>query len=312
MVREPFFIVGAERSGTTLLRLMLDGHGEIACHPEFEFVVDLMKDDGSTPPIEEYGRFLATNRIFQQSGRTIDRRLTYHELVDGFLEDRRRRTGKRVVGATVHRCFDRLLHLWPDARFIHLVRDGRDVARSRIARGWGGNAWSTSRFWLEAEVLWDQLRGRLPPERWRDVRYEELVCDPHAVLDETCRFLGVRWDGGMLDYTNRSDYGPPDPRLCFQWKEKLDKREIQRAEARIGPMLENRRYALSGLPTIHVGLWMDRWLRAQNRIARYRASVRKFGLRLQLAETVSRRLGMSRWHDDVQRRIHAIANAQLD
>ena len=63
---QPIFLVGAERSGTTLLRLMLDCHPHIAFHSEFEFVVDYFRDN-SYPSLEDYYEHLATDRIFQSS-----------------------------------------------------------------------------------------------------------------------------------------------------------------------------------------------------------------------------------------------------
>jgi hypothetical protein len=63
----------------------------------------------------------------------------------------------------VHRHYDRLLRLWPEARFIHLVRDPRDVASSCIGMGWAGNVWTGVTRWIEAERLWDEVRGDLAP-----------------------------------------------------------------------------------------------------------------------------------------------------
>ena len=57
---------------------------------------------------------------------------------------------------------DRLTRIWPDARFIHLVRDPRDVARSVIPMGWAGNTWVGVERWMEAERLWDRVRSSLP------------------------------------------------------------------------------------------------------------------------------------------------------
>ena len=71
---EPFFLVGSERSGTTLLRLMLAHHPEIECTPEFEFMVEALPAQG-WPALEPYYDWLATNRIFLPHGLSIDRTL---------------------------------------------------------------------------------------------------------------------------------------------------------------------------------------------------------------------------------------------
>ena len=134
---QPAFIVGAVRSGTTLLRLMLDHHPELAFHFEFEFGVDQVSANGMYPEIDRYHDYLAQHRVFQMSGGKIDPDLDFRHLVNSFLEQKRVRDGKTTVGATVHHHIDRIQFLWPEAKYIHLLRDGRDVARSCMAMGWG-------------------------------------------------------------------------------------------------------------------------------------------------------------------------------
>src|SRR5262249_42031140 len=68
MIPAPLFLVGAERSGTTLLRLMLDGHPDLAWNEEFEYAVDLLPEEGGFPDLEDYYPFLKTNRVFLHSG----------------------------------------------------------------------------------------------------------------------------------------------------------------------------------------------------------------------------------------------------
>ena len=142
MIGSPVFLVAAERSGTTMLRLMLS---TIRRSPGAAtgYAVNLMPESGGWPDLAAYREFLLTNRIFRLGhGFEIDPNLSYPELVNSFLEQLQRRTGKPIVGALVHRHFDRLLRIWPDARFIHLIRDGRDVARSCIGMGWAGSVWT--------------------------------------------------------------------------------------------------------------------------------------------------------------------------
>ncbi len=103
------FLVGAERSGTTVLRLMLDHHPELSWVQEFEYSVDMMSPEGAPPDLTEYHQWLGIHRIFRASGFSIDPSLSYIDLVRSFLEQRLRASGKRKVGATVHRHFDRLL-----------------------------------------------------------------------------------------------------------------------------------------------------------------------------------------------------------
>ena len=109
----PVFLVGSERSGTTLLRLMLDHHPEIAFEKEFDFVVTEVSDTGELPAAKAYREWITGVR---GANYALDPALGYRELVNDFLRQKQAASGgKPYVGATIHRNFDRLRFLWPDA-----------------------------------------------------------------------------------------------------------------------------------------------------------------------------------------------------
>lgn len=304
------FLVGAERSGTTLLRLMLDGHPDLAFRYEFELAVDLVGDDGSWPDLETYYEFLRTFRWVDPPPH-VDRSLDYPALVRSFLEQKRRGDGKPRVGAAVHRHFDRLLHIWPDARFVHLVRDPRDVARSCLGMGWAGNVWSGVSLWCEAERLWERVRAGLPRERYLEVRYEDLVVDCRAELRRICAFLGLEYDDAMLDYPRRSIYRAPDPSLAEQWRTKLSEREIQLVEARTRGMLVPRGYEPSGLPPIDPSPLEQLALRVHSRAERARWAARVLGPRLWAERALASRVGPKIWRESVTFRTNEVINAHI-
>lgn len=289
MIREPIFLVGSERSGSTLLRLMLDHHPRIAFYSEFPFPVEKIGDDGTFPPLDAYHKWVASHWMFSASGLTLDTSLDYPKLVNSFLEQKRRRDGKQLVGATVHWHFDRLRHVWPDARYIHILRDGRDVARSCIRMGWAGNVWMGSETWIEAERSWTTLLKQLPESRYCEVRYEELIGHPRENLEAICGFIRVPFDEAMLSFPDDSTYDLPDTKLVFQWKEKAPVEEIRLAEARIGDLLVERGYALSGLPKLEPSRLRIRKLQLQDRWARRLFRVRRYGLSLTALSALSRR-----------------------
>ena len=292
---EPFFLVGSERSGTTLLRLMLAHHRGIECAPEFEFLVERLPPREGWPALAPYYAWLSTNRIFLPHELAIDRRLDYPALARSFLGQYARRSGKPIHGATCHKHFDRLLRLWPRARFVHLVRDGRDVARSCVGMGWAGNVWYGATRWVEAEELWKSLLPRIDAARRLDLRYEDLLRDPERELTRVCRFLGTEYDDRMLEYHRDSSYERPDPSLIGQWKKKLTRDELGLLEARIGPWLQRWGYEATGVPATEVGLQRRSALWLDDRWGRFCFRRERYGLRLVLKSRLASLLGLASW-----------------
>jgi len=308
---EPFFLVGSERSGTTLLRLMLAHHARIECAPEFEFLVEELPPAGGWPDMQAYREWLATNRIFLPHGLAIDAGLDYPALMKSFLAQYARPSGKPVHGATCHKHFDRLLRIWPRARFVHLLRDGRDVARSCIGMGWAGNVWHGAQRWIDAQELWDALAPRLEPACRHELRYEDLIRAPEQELARLCRFLGVDYDPGMLDYSADSSYERPDPALIAQWKRKLTPAELALLEARIGPRLRKAGYEESGVPPARVGAWRRLTLAAQDRCARFQFRRRRYGLAWLVRSRLARLAGAKAWQRRLLLQQNEIDNRHL-
>jgi hypothetical protein len=307
---EPFFLVGSERSGTTLLRLMLAHHRRIECAPEFEFLVEQVPEAG-WPALEPYYEWLATNRIFVPHGFAVDRALDYPALMRSFLAQYCRRSAKPIHGATCHKHFDRLLRIWPRARLVHLLRDGRDVARSCIGMGWAGNVWHGAERWIAAEELWASLARDLPPAQRCELRYEDLIRAPEQELARVCAFLGTDYDPGMLDYSRDSSYERPDPKLIGQWRKKLAPAELALLEARIGPMLRARGYEESGVPAARVGPWRRFLLALDDRAGRFRFRRARYGLRHVLCAKLARVLGLAAWSRKLLLEANAIDDRHL-
>jgi hypothetical protein len=288
-IASPIFLVGSVRSGTTLLRLMLDHHPELAFFHEFPYAVEKVPDVG-WPDLNKYYEYLLEHRIFQDSSFQIDKHLDYPQLMNSFLKQKRDRDHKRVVGATVHIHFDRLLRIWPDARFIHIVRDGRDVGRSRVELGWAGNMYTGVQSWIEAERLWEQVKGVVPASRRVELKYENLVMDAEAELTRICDFLELAFDPAMLRYNEHSTYDKPDPKLIAQWRRKLPAQAVRIAEARIADMLVERGYELSEYKPLKIGPIRERMLLNDDRKNRLMARHQTYGSSLFLSELLVRAL----------------------
>lgn len=304
MIETPIFLVGAERSGTTLLRLILNHHPQIAFHQEFEFAVDQIDANNQFPALEDYYEYLRYHRIFLVTRFTIDQQLTYPQLVNDFLLQKQKRDNKPFVGATVHRRFDKLLLIWPRAKFIHIIRDGRDVARSNITMGWAGNLFTGVDLWIKAEQLWQQLEKQLQPEQKLTIYYEALSQNPQQVLTNICQFIGVPFDQKMFDYAEHSTYEKPNVDALERWR-KLPARDLQLAECKIADLLTERGYPLSGLPRLSITYWL-RWRMAiHSRLQRILFRLRRYPFDLYLADVISRRLPFKHWRNQVKLRINA-------
>lgn len=287
-----------------MLRLMLDSHPRISNPGEFDFLVDELGSNGEPPDMRHYRRWLAIQRGFQSSGLTLDPQLDYEQLMRSFIEQLSR--PDKVLTLNIHRHFEWLPGLFPDARYIHLVRDPRDVAHSSIGMGWAGNTYRGVKIWIAAERSWDRLVSSLPANRYLEIRYEVLLENPTEELTRICGFLGVDYSPSMLTYESRSTYAAPDGRLKYQWKQRCRTRELQWVDWELGEMLAQRQYELSGFgpkkPTpverIKIAL--------QDKAYRIRFRIRRYGLALYLENLLATRACLSEWRDSCQIRMNQI------
>jgi len=305
------FLVGAERSGTTMLRLMLGHHPMLAWQNEFEYSVDRVGNDGAYPEPDAYRRFLSMHRIFRANGYEIDDNLSYPDLMRSFLDQCRARAGKPLVGATVHRRYERILHVWPDARFVHLVRDPRDVAPSVVQMGWAGNVYHACKRWLDAERAWDRVAERVGADRFIELRFERLLEDPAGELGRLCDFIGIPFDDAMLAFHETTTYSPPDPSASQRWKSRLSPRDVRLVEGRLGGLIERRGYELSGKAPLVPGRLGRAVLKAQNKAAHVRWNIDRYGLGLYLKAQVTKRFSSGKAWPGVKRRLDEIDRKHL-
>ncbi len=122
-------------------------------------------------------------------------------VLDAVGEFRRRQTGMRRWGIKVQRQIHRvddLARMFPRAHFVHVVRDGRDVAASNLT---GGQEWAYKTI-EEAAAGWLGVVARphtvAPDGRYLEMRYEDLVGEPAETLHRVVDFLQVRWDDALL------------------------------------------------------------------------------------------------------------------
>ena len=247
----PIVIGGCGSSGTTLLRHVLDRHPSIFCGPE------------STVFLERISRARDLARRFGFTEREILERQRVSRTQVEFIERFRTlclvRSGKSVWADKTPenvRRFDVIRSWFPQARFIHVIRDGRDVVCSLRQAQWmklekitGGADRSSPeaveaciRYWIERVTVGRRLR-RDP--RYLEVRYEDLVEHTEPVLRRILAFLNVDWDSRVLAH----DPSPADPAAgpvyesaVRRWRTDLTSSEAEIVKRYAGLLLVDLRY----------------------------------------------------------------------
>jgi hypothetical protein len=206
----PFFIVGSARSGTTFLRLALNAHPDIAVPPESRFITELYKGDeveveSFLDALQRHKRFSAWKLPIETVRREFHGNafMKYPDAIRSTYNAYAAHHGKSRWGDKTPRYvlnIPQLARLFPDARFIHLIRDGRDVALSYADVPFGPkNVAKAAAIW--AKRVGAGLRdGRaLEPGRYLEVMYADLVEDNEAQIRDISEFIDVEFDPAMLD-----------------------------------------------------------------------------------------------------------------
>ncbi|MQA87837.1 MAG: hypothetical protein GEV03_25240 [Streptosporangiales bacterium] len=103
---------------------------------------------------------------------------------------------------------DAIFAMFPDAQFVHLVRDPRATVASVRRVGWsGGDVVAPTELWGRSLRAVDAWRGRLAPDQLLEIRYEDLVMEPRATMERVCGFLGLAAEGidNMLAFHEHGD-----------------------------------------------------------------------------------------------------------
>lgn len=249
-----FFIVGAPRSGTTLLSSMLNAHSEIAIPYESNFMVhcynkyglspDLYNDSTLESLIEE---ILSGYFVSKWEPSITKEDLNYNNcrdlpsLINEIYHCYARKKGKSIWGDKTPgytKDIYVLNRIFPNAKYIHIIRDGRDVALSLLSKIWGPRSFPIAiRFWREVVSLCQVQLAMISEERYVELRFEDLVKHPESNLKRICSMLGVEFQSEMLsDYSSEWRTLPdavkaihknvqegPSEEECFKWKSRLSR-----------------------------------------------------------------------------------------
>jgi LPS sulfotransferase NodH len=269
-VSSPFFIVGCGRSGTTLLRTMLNRHSQIGIPLESMFIVDYLR-------AKEH---LAHNRLIKllvrefelsEWGMQVDESnlseaANAREAIEKLHEIFLAKTGKQIWGQKTPRFvrYGQLLkRAWPNAKFVHIVRDPRAVVSSLIRSDQHrSNAYFGARRWLKDVTAGLDLQQQFPGDVML-VQYEDLVREPEQTLQRVCEHLGVAYEPGVAaaEGNETKEYGswytnahallnrPPDPDRIDHWRKQLTPRQLRLVEHVCSDTMSQLGYEPNETPT---------------------------------------------------------------
>lgn len=273
------FVVGAGGSGTTTLRLMLDAHPLLAVPPETHFLLDLAKatakDDATPAGLVD---LISSDRRWADFGFERDELervfasvtpLTGTAVARAFYRAYAERHGKPRWGdktPAYAKSMRRIERLLPEAHFVHLIRDGRDVRLSRVHRAVDPPPIEIhARRWRRRIERARRISQDL--SRYMEVRFEDLITSTETTLRRICDFVSLDYDSAMLAYhesagerlqemahelpedaeherrpgtrleRKRSSMRPPDPSMIGRWRRQMSAAEVAAYESEAGDLL---------------------------------------------------------------------------
>jgi hypothetical protein len=269
-VTRPLVVLGVSRSGTTLLRVILDRSPGIAIPDESFFVPLLARRHGRTVDRERFLDDVARIPTIRAWGLAPDdvaarirTGMPTGDAIAAIYEAYADRAGKPRWGdkTPMYMRHLRLLErLFPDAQYVHLVRDGRDAALSFLdmPEGTFTRTWAHPTTPAGFACLWRKevsearaLGHRVGASRYHEVRYETLVADPDGTLAAICAFADIAFEPDMLAYTGAVDVSdkPHQQRLLRppttgvrSWRDDLPAADVAAFEAVAGDVLRELGY----------------------------------------------------------------------
>ncbi len=224
MVEQVFpMLVGCGRSGTTLIRNVLDGHPDLAVTHEAHFIGPMGSqrnryETSDGLDIEAFLDDLYRDSNFVRQG--VDRGelhkvlaaeppATYADGVRSVFAAYARDQGKDLYGDKTPGSVTQmkmLADLFPEAKFIHIIRDGRAVALSYMERPeWGPSTAAEAAHHWRNRVLRGRRAGSELAGRYLEVKYEDMVSNPEGTTRRMCDFLGLDYHEQMLNFHKKSE-----------------------------------------------------------------------------------------------------------
>ena len=268
----PLFVLGVSRSGTTLLRVILDRSPGIAI-PDETFFIPQIAHRHSSPvdpaefldDIRRLPRLAAWDVPAEDFAARLGPGMSVGDALSAVFSAYAAKHGKPRWGDKTPmymRHLGLIETLFPDALYVHLVRDGRDAALAFLdmPEGVVTRTWAHPRSPAGFACEWRtevrrarDLGRRLGPSRYLEVRYEDLVADTAGVVQSICEFAGLPFEPGMLEYAGAVDVSAkphhqrllqPPTRGVRDWRTQMERGDTLAFEAIAGDLLGELRYEL--------------------------------------------------------------------
>jgi hypothetical protein len=277
----PIFLVGAPRSGTTLLQRMLRSHPTISSPTgESHFIIpllskaasygDLSKPENIAAALREMHRINAefvetdlhgvrfdvgtlANTIHARGAHTMP------QVIDMLFRINAEGEGKsRWLDKTpyyIHH-IPLLAAIYPDAQFVHIIRDGRDAVLSMLERSVDIRVFSFyqgAKLWKYYVDAGRMMAAILPPERYLEFRFEDMLNDQKTTLGRVCDFLGVEFSEQVINFQKSQDPNNKTPLLKEgikrdnqnKWPNRMTASQVRVFESIAGVTLARCGYALA-------------------------------------------------------------------
>ncbi|MCK5601733.1 sulfotransferase [Candidatus Pacearchaeota archaeon] len=296
MTFSPIFIVGNSRSGTTLLARVLSKHTQVHILNETHFLASYEEQRKSFSQLEQQDRIHLINLFLTVEYRGINYKNEYQEYSDEakeiitrcaecktfpsllafFFKYVAEKKGKTICGdQTPSHIFytEDILKLFPNAKFINIVRDPRAVLLSQknkwkaakkmrqpisevVRAFFNYHPITTSLLWKKGIEAGRQAQSDLPTNIFHTLQFEQLLEDPGSVLQKLCNFIEVEFETCMLDIdvdmsSNETDEGKKGIRreVMDHWRKRLSGTEIFISERINGRLAEKEGYQLTHAKT---------------------------------------------------------------
>jgi hypothetical protein len=274
----PIFIVGAPRSGTSLLRNLLYSHPRLFFRSETQFIPAFYRVYGN-PRSRRQALKLAKKMVKMEWVARWEEEIdvgemaeqdTFAEIVDNMFMQIARREGKSVWGdKTPHYVLDidTLREIFPAARFIHILRDGRDASLSQLKANFGPRTiFYATVYWRKCVQAGLQSENSVPASQLIRILYEDLLLDTEKEMRRVCDFLELPFDLDVCTPTPvalryrkpifrqaAKSYGTTDriiPKNTQKWKEEMSHADQVVFESVAGALLGQLGYETRGLKRV--------------------------------------------------------------